>query len=154
MSRTTFNFAFRTVLLDLGDVPAHGAPTFDLAFIVRTATAEVIATVPLKPAARILVIDPALLAPDGEWHGRIYAKIVELRIAAFGRQLRAAKPGRRELRRAVSHVLPAEHAEFQHFFGSEIRFEGRMEVFADGFGAEVNVVPLHSIVDFDTSFAH
>src|SRR6185369_3118439 len=50
--------------LDLGEVAADGVPAFDLAVVVEAAAAEVVAAVPLEPAARVLGVDPALLPPD------------------------------------------------------------------------------------------
>ena len=53
----------RAVLLDLGDMACHGQPAFDLAFVVCTAPAHVVAAIPLEPTARIIGMDPAFGAP-------------------------------------------------------------------------------------------
>lgn len=89
---TTIEIAWRTVFLELGKVTTRRAPTFDLAFIVRTATAHVVAAIPLKPTARIFVIDPAVLPPDREGLRRIEAKKIQLWIVPFGTELRGPKP--------------------------------------------------------------
>src|SRR5688572_33449973 len=52
--------AAAAVLLDLRDVPADGPPALDLAIVVGPAPPQVIAAIPLKPAARIVGMDPAL----------------------------------------------------------------------------------------------
>ena len=51
------------VLLHLADVAADRLPALDLAAVLRRhAAAHVIAAVPLEPAARVVLVDPALLA--------------------------------------------------------------------------------------------
>src|SRR6476646_4286619 len=50
--------------LDLADMPAHGFPTLDLARVLFGQSADqIIAAIPLEPAARIVRMDPALSAP-------------------------------------------------------------------------------------------
>ena len=51
------------MFLDLDPMACNGSPPTDLAFVVGTAPAHEIPAVPLKPAARILLADPALLPP-------------------------------------------------------------------------------------------
>ena len=56
------------ILLYLPDMSADGLPALDLAAIfLRHAAAEGVAAVPLKPAARIVLVQPALLLPDSGW---------------------------------------------------------------------------------------
>src|SRR3954466_8241423 len=51
---------------DLPDVAAERLPALDLPRIVVMAAAGVIAAVPMKPAARIVGMQPALALPFGE----------------------------------------------------------------------------------------
>ena len=51
---------------DLGDMPPHRFPSSDLAFVFAWhAASQIIPAVPLKPAARVLGMDPTVLTPDG-----------------------------------------------------------------------------------------
>jgi hypothetical protein len=45
-----------TVFLELGNMSPHGAPAFDLTFVVDAAPAHVVAAIPLKPTARIFLV--------------------------------------------------------------------------------------------------
>jgi hypothetical protein len=54
-----------TVLLNLPNVAAHCFPSFDLPRIFPgDAAAKIITAIPLKPAPRVLGVDPPLLTPD------------------------------------------------------------------------------------------
>src|SRR5215207_10765808 len=68
------------VLLDLRDMPADRPPALNLSRVVRAAPAQEVPAVPLEPAARVFVVDPALRSPDCERLGRIHPKVVQLRI--------------------------------------------------------------------------
>src|SRR5262245_33648287 len=65
------------VLADLRHVPRDRPPPSDLPRIVRGPPPHVVAAVPLKPAARILSADPALLPPHRERLRRADAEEVE-----------------------------------------------------------------------------
>lgn len=53
------------VLTHLGDVAAHRLPALDLAFILMgEPSSQVVAAVPLEPAAGILGVNPAFGYPD------------------------------------------------------------------------------------------
>jgi len=52
------------ILFDLGQVPFYRTPTRYLSLIIDASAAQVIAAIPLKPPARIFVIDPTFLLPD------------------------------------------------------------------------------------------
>ena len=69
-------------------------------------------------------------------------------------ELRAPKPRRRKLINTISHILPTKHAQLEHLFWSKLRLELWIEVFADWFSTEVDVVRLHQIVNFDASLFH
>src|SRR5690242_7117632 len=83
LSRPTCWVTGLAVRLDLRDVPPDGLPSFYLARIFPLdAPSHVIATVPLKPAARIIGIDPPFPAPDRERLARINPEIVQRAVAA------------------------------------------------------------------------
>src|SRR3546814_10009499 len=103
-------------------------PPRDLsAILARHPPPRIIAAIPLKPAARIVGMDPALLYPDAQRHAGTDAEIVQRAIGAFGCKLRAAEPARREFRGAVGHIFAAEYAKAQHLgwcqFGLETGIE-------------------------------
>ena len=100
--RPAFCFAFRTILPDLCDVTTHGAPAFDLSLVVRTTAAHVIPAVPLKPTARIFVIDPAILLPDRERLRGVHLEEIELRIVLRVTKFRFMKPRSGEFFAAIS----------------------------------------------------
>ncbi len=129
------------VLLDLGEVTLHGFPTFDLALVfLGSSAAEIVAAVPLEPAARVLGMDPAFLLPVLQGHGGLDAEEVGF--------LHVREPLLGEFVRLVRYVGSVEDAEFQHFFGSEVRFEFGVEVFAGGALQKVEAF-LEGIVDSD-----
>ena len=67
LPRATGEVAAPAIFLHLRDVAPDGAPALDLALVIGTATAKIIAAIPLKPAARIFLINPAFRAPDRRW---------------------------------------------------------------------------------------
>ena len=147
-------FAARAVLSDLGNVPAHGAPTFDLALVIRTPPPHEVAAIPLKPAARIFVIEPAVFSPLRQWLRRVNAKAVELCIMTVRGQPRILEPGGGKFRPAVSHVLAAEHTQLQHFLRGQFRVKIRMKVLPYRFCAEVDIPGLHTVVYCYGPFSH
>lgn len=142
------------VLANLGDVPFHGFPAFDLPFIVLAAAAHVIAAVPLEPPARILFVDPTFFAPDSKRLRGVYAEVVELGVVPLGAQFGVIEPVGRELLCAIGHVLAAEDAEFEHLFRRELRLELGMKVLAHRLRAVVNVLALHFVADDDANRLH
>ena len=55
-----------TVLQDRGDMPPERLPALDLASILfRQSATHVVTAVPLEPTPRVILIDPAVLTPDG-----------------------------------------------------------------------------------------
>lgn len=147
-------FATRTVLSNLGNVPAHGAPTFDLALVIGTPPPHEVAAIPLKPAAGIFVIDPAVFSPLRQWLRPVNAKAVELCIMTVRGQPRILKPGGRKFRPAVSHVLAAEHAQLEHFLRSQFGMKIGMKVLPYRFRAEVDITSLHKVIDCYLPFSH
>src|SRR5690349_15905645 len=109
----TGQIALPTVLLDLGNMPPHGAPAPDLTLVVRTPPAEKIATIPLKPAAWVFVVDPTLGPPSRQRLRCIDTEEIQLRIVTLGAQFGMFEPTRRKLLTAIRHVLAAEYSELQ-----------------------------------------
>jgi len=143
LSRPAIKRAGRTVLLELRQMSAHCTPTLYLAFIVRTSASHEVTAIPLKPPARIFMIEPALSSPHRQWLRRINAKAVELRVVALRTEPGVAEPTRREFGLAISHVLATKHADLEHFLWRKFRTKLRMEIFADRLGEEIGVVLLH-----------
>ena len=78
------------VALDLAHVPAHRLPTLNLARVLLwLAPAEVVAAVPLEPAARVILVDPPLSPPFSQRLARVGAEVVELAVALPVRAWRA-----------------------------------------------------------------
>src|SRR5215813_4820436 len=119
------------VALNLPHVAADRLPATDLAAVlVRHAAAHVVAAVPLEPAARIVVVDPALAPPLRQRLARVDAEEVECAVALTGRELRADEPALGEFPAAVGHVLAAEDPEAEHLARRELRLELGIEVAA------------------------
>jgi hypothetical protein len=53
-----------TILSKLGYMTPHRPPSFNLPLIVGAPATHEVTAIPLKPPARILVINPAVLSPD------------------------------------------------------------------------------------------
>ena len=147
-------FASRAVLSDLGNVSAHGAPTFDLTLVIGTPPPHEVAAIPLKPAARIFVIEPAVFSPLRQWLRRVNAKAVELCVMTVRGQPRILKPSGGKFRPAVSHVLAAEYTQLEHFPRGQFRMKISMKVLPYGFLAEVDITSLHKVVDCYGLFSH
>src|ERR1700761_2792586 len=138
------------VLLNLPHMTANRLPAPDLpGVLVRDAAAHVIAAIPLKPAARIVLVDPALLAPHRQRLAGIDAEIIQRAVALSAGKLGAGKPAFREFLAAVGHVFAAEHAEAEHLrrrqFGTEV---GR-KIPPGRRGKRVVIAALHAVVDGD-----
>src|SRR5689334_15310176 len=95
---------------DMGGVTRKAAPARDLAGVyVRDAAAEIIAAIPLEPAARIGADDPAVFAPHRKRLAALDAKGIEARIGHLA-QPGSLEPARRKLVAAVVEVFALEHA--------------------------------------------
>src|SRR5580698_7574736 len=104
------------IAFDLPDVAADHFPASDLAGVLAgDAPAPIVTAVPLKPAARIVAKNPALVAPHRQRLAGIDAEIVERLVAVFPGEPGVRKPALRKFLAAVGHVLAAEHAEAKHF---------------------------------------
>src|SRR5262245_25297550 len=136
--------------LDLPHVAADRLPALDLtAVFVADTAAHVVAAIPLEPAARIVGMDPALLAPDRERLARIDAEEIERTVVPLGRELRACEPARGEFLTTVGHVLAAEHAELKHLLRCELRLEFGIEIATHRRRPLIAVALLHLVVDGD-----
>ena len=132
---------------NLREVPGHRLPAADLALIVGMAPAHVITAVPLEPSARIVGMDPALLAPVRERLRCVDEEKVQLWTVRLVAKPVALEPRFRELRSAVRHVPSAEHAEPEEFAGPELRMKITMEILPGFFEAKIAVAALHEVVD-------
>jgi hypothetical protein len=132
--------------LDLNGMSSHGAPSPDLTLVVRSASAHVIATVPLEPSAGILRPDPSLLSPFFERLRGPDSEVIQAGVVAPGRKLGASEPRGGEFRAAIRQVLPAEHAELEHLPRGQLGVKVRMEIAPGGLGQPVAIVPLHAVV--------
>jgi hypothetical protein len=72
-----------TMLSELSDVAAHSAPSFDLPRIIVAAPTHPVTAIPLKPAARIVGVDPALLPPVDKRFRGADAEEIQTRIVAI-----------------------------------------------------------------------
>src|ERR1700722_2980874 len=102
--------------LQLAHVPSYRLPALYLpCVLVRQAPAQIIPAIPLEPAARIMRIYPALLAPDGERLAGINAKPVQACVPAFRGKFRSDEPVTGKFAPAVGHVFATENTQAQHF---------------------------------------
>lgn len=100
-----------TVLQDRGDMPPKRLPAPDLPPILfRQSATHVVPAVPLEPAPRVVLIDPAVLTPYGQGPAGIDPEIVEAPVSTFRRELGVFEPASRKLLLAVRHVLAAKHS--------------------------------------------
>lgn len=135
-------------------VPPEGPPPSDLPRIVGAAPSHVVAAIPLKPAARVFMIEPALRSPDRKRLRRIDAEVVQRRVVAFGAKFRILEPVRREFGRAIGHITAAEHTKRKHLLRRQLRAEVGVEVAARRFGQSVDIALLHQVIDLDLVVGH
>ena len=135
-----------TMFFELRDVPLHRFPSFYLAGVIGAAPAQIIAAIPLKPAARVFMINPPFLPPVRQWFGGIHAETVELCVMPLCAELRLRKPRSWKFPAAIRHIFAAENARLEHLPGSQLRFEFRGEIFPDRFRQIITVPFLHFVV--------
>ncbi len=114
--------------------------------------AHVIGAVPLKPAARIVQVNPSLFAPHRLRLTGVNAKVIQRAIALSQGEPGASKPGARKLAFAIGHVLAAERAELHHFGRRQFRAKFRIEIAADGSRNDIAIISLHLVVHCDDFF--
>jgi hypothetical protein len=122
---TAAGVAATTVFLHLPNVTSDCAPTLNLALIILATSSEIIAAIPLEPAPRVFVINPAFSAPDGKRLGGINAKDIQPRIMPFRAEFGFREPVFRELFAAVSQVAKTAEA----FLRSQLRPKTARELF-------------------------
>src|SRR5688572_7079167 len=154
LARAAVEVSVAAMLLELGDVAADGSPAADLALVVRTAATEVVTAVPLKPAARIFVIDPAFLSPSFQRLRGIHAEQVQLWIVPLRAESGLFEPGERELLFTIRHVLAAENAEREHLLRRQFGTEVGMKVLACWFREGIDVAGLHQVIHNNLSLTH
>src|SRR5215831_4868111 len=141
--------------LDLADMTLHRLPSLDLATIlVGQAAAHVITTIPLEPTARIVGMNPSLIAPDRERLAGIDSEVVERAVASAVGKLGGRKPAARKFATGIGHVLAAEDAKREHFLGLQLRAKLGIEIAPCRPCDAVAITLLHLVVDDDGSLAH
>ena len=126
-----------------------GAPAANLPLVVGAAPPHIVPAVPLKPASRVLRMDPAFSPPLAQRLGCVDAEIVELRIVPRRAEFCSGEPRRRKLIAAIRHVFAAEDAEMEHLLRRELWGKVRCEIPAGRLRTVVNVAALHRVVDDD-----
>lgn len=141
---------------DLSEMTADCFPTPDLPFVLaRQPPAHIVAAIPLKPSARIVLrVDPSLFHPDAERLAGMPAKKIQRVVVAFGRKLCARKPTFWKFALAIGHILAAENAEREHFLRRKFRLEVGMKIPPNRFRELVRVPLLEGIVHPDRLFLH
>ena len=142
------------ILSNLRDMSADSAPSSDLPLVVLAAAASIVPAIPLEPAARVFMINPALLAPNREWLRRIHAEEIKRRFVLLPTKIRFLEPARGKLLGAIRHVLSTEDAELEHLFGRELGFERGGEGSTHWFRAIIDIAFLHQVVHFHAHRPH
>src|SRR4030095_4733525 len=130
-------------------MPANGTPALNLALVIRTTPPEIVTAIPLKPAARVLRVNPPFRPPDRKWLRGIDAEKIELRSVTLGTEPGVGKPVVREFCLTVCHVFAAKNSESKHLFRTQLRLETRGKILSSGFRQEILITALHPVVDFD-----
>jgi hypothetical protein len=142
------------ILSNLRDMSADSAPSSDLPLVILAAPASIVPAIPLEPAARVFMINPALLAPNRERLRRIHAEEIKRRFVSLPTKIRFLEPARGKLLGAIRHVLSPEDAELEHLFGRELGFERGGEGSTHWFRAIIDVAFLHQVVHFHAHRPH
>lgn len=142
------------VLRQLGRVPPNALPPSNLPLVIWTAPSQKVSAVPLKPAPRILVIDPSLRPPYGKGLRRVDAKKIHFGIVSFAAQFGGREPILRKLCGTVSHVFTAEYTKLQHLLWREFRAKVRVKVPPHRLRRQVHIALLHQVVDLYSSELH
>src|SRR3954471_22486199 len=143
-----------TMLFQLGDMAADRAPSFNLPQIVRMTPARIVTAIPLKPAARVVGMDPSFVPPNFQRLRGAHAEIVEAGARPIRRKLCASEPARRKFLAAIGHVLSPEHAELEHFARGQLGSEPGTEIFTGRFRSPIGITFLHSVVDDNAHRLH
>ena len=92
LDRPAFDVARTAMLSQLRHMPPHRFPACDLAGVIVATPTLIITAIPLKPAARIIRMNPSLGNPVGQRLGRMDTETIQRRIGPLGRQARARIP--------------------------------------------------------------
>lgn len=133
---------------------SDGQPAFDLAHVVGAAASHIIPAVPLKPAAGIFVINPALGTPVRQGLGGVYTEEIQSRIVKFMAEFCSGEPARGKFPTAIRHVLSAEDPQRQHIPGGQLRLEIQVKVISHRLRQVIDVALLHQIIHDNFSFFH
>ena len=130
-------------------VTTHRPPTFDLSRILhRQSTAQIIATIPLKPPTWIMrFVNPTFLSPNTQRLTCVDMKIVERFACSAWRELCTEKPRFWKFFGAIRKILSAKHSQGEHLFWRETRLEFRIKITSGTCGAIIPIPALHFIVD-------
>lgn len=130
-------------------MPGHGPPAIDLATVLfGPATSQVVTTIPLEPAARIVGMNPSFLDPDCHRLAGGNLIIIQLRPGlSVGGQTGFYKPAGRQFFGSVPEVNAAEYAQLQHFGRSQLRLEIGCEMPARWLAEPVAITLLPTIID-------
>ena len=142
------------MLLQLRHVTPDGAPSLDLAQVVRVPPARVIPAIPLEPAARIVGMNPAFLSPDFEGLRRIHSEKIQRRPMTIRRKPGAPEPARGKFLPAIGQVFSAENAEGQHLSRSELGNKTGPKFTSDRLGSPIDIALLHFVVNQDALRFH
>lgn len=137
------------ILFNLRDMPPNGSPPADLALVIRAASPQAVAAVPLEPTSRVLRVNPIFRTPNGKRLRRIDTIEIQFGIMAFWAEFGIFKPIGRILRSAIGHVFAAENAKLKHFLWRKLGTKVRMEILAHGLCQQVNITLLHQVINFD-----
>ncbi len=147
LSWTTVLIPRTTVVHNLCSVSRHRFPTFYLSFIIFVSSTHVVPRIPLKPPARVILVNPSLRFPDREGLAGIHLVVIELLVSrAIWRELGFRKPRFRKFFRLVFKVHPSKYTELKHFFGRQVWFKIGMKVAPLFFSTDVHVVGLHRVM--------
>ena len=121
LARTTRSVAWTAMRGNLPEVPTNSVPAFDLSRIfLRNPATHVVSAIPLEPAARVFLVNPAFAPPLCERLARIHCEEIYVCVAlplagqTFGK-LRLRKPRLWKFFRTVAHIHAAEDADGEHF---------------------------------------
>lgn len=154
LSRATGDVAGMTMDFDLRDVATHGEPSFYLSLVVLAASSQIITTIPLKPASRVVGVNPAFFPPIGQGFRGVDLEKVQARVTGTHSEFGVGEPAGGEFAAAVCHVFAAKHAKSEHLLGGKLWLETWRVISAYRLGANIPVIGLHSVIDDDELGTH
>lgn len=134
-----------------------GLPSSYLSCVVWAPSSEKVPTVPLKPASRILWMNPSLLAPHRQGLGRVDTKIIELWVLGEGvflLELCTCEPIYGKLFHAIAHVDTTKDAKRQHFLGGELWLKICSKVSPHRLCQCIDIPLLHAIIHQNLFWNH